>query len=66
MSSWATIGRHSPLGRHTSPEDLYFVSDLHAMTNAHNPARLRALNQGDAGGAAGCRIDPDLVFVSPI
>ncbi|NIH87291.1 tryptophan--tRNA ligase [Amycolatopsis granulosa] len=24
------------------PDDLYFVSDLHAMTTTHNPARLRA------------------------
>jgi tryptophanyl-tRNA synthetase len=26
-----------------SPDDLYFVSDLHAMTTTHNPARVRAL-----------------------
>jgi tryptophanyl-tRNA synthetase len=47
----------------TSPEDLYFVSDLHAMTNAHNPARLRALTRETLAVLLAAGIDPDLVFV---
>jgi len=47
----------------TSPDDLYFVSDLHAMTNAHNPARLRALTRETLAVLLAAGIDPDLVFV---
>jgi tryptophanyl-tRNA synthetase len=47
----------------TSPDDLYFVSDLHAMTNAHGPARLRALTRETLAVLLAAGIDPDLVFV---
>src|SRR6266496_3837097 len=51
--SGITPSGHVHLGNHLGavrrwaaeggPDDLYFVSDLHAMTTAHNPARLRSL-----------------------
>jgi tryptophanyl-tRNA synthetase len=47
----------------TTPDDLYFVSDLHAMTNAHGPARLRALTGETLAVLLAAGIDPDLVFV---
>jgi tryptophanyl-tRNA synthetase len=47
----------------TTPDDLYFVSDLHAMTTAHNPARLRALTREQLAVLLAAGIDPDLVFV---
>jgi tryptophanyl-tRNA synthetase len=47
----------------TTPDDLYFVSDLHAMTAAHNPARLRALTREQLAVLLAAGIDPDLVFV---
>ncbi|HEY3610161.1 MAG TPA: tryptophan--tRNA ligase [Pseudonocardiaceae bacterium] len=47
----------------TTPDDLYFVSDLHAMTGAHNPARLRALTREQLAVLLAVGIDPDLVFV---
>jgi tryptophanyl-tRNA synthetase len=47
----------------TTPDDLYFVSDLHAMTNAHNPARLRALTKEQLAVLLAVGIAPDLVFV---
>ena len=47
----------------TTPDDLYFVSDLHAMTTAHNPARLRALTREQLAVLLAVGIDPDLVFV---
>jgi tryptophanyl-tRNA synthetase len=47
----------------TTPNDLYFVSDLHAMTTAHNPARLRALTRELLAVLLAAGIDPDLVFV---
>jgi tryptophanyl-tRNA synthetase len=47
----------------TTPDDLYFVSDLHAMTNAHNPARLRTLTREQLAVLLAVGIDPDLVFV---
>ncbi|TNC21300.1 tryptophan--tRNA ligase [Amycolatopsis alkalitolerans] len=49
--SGITPSGHAQLGNHLgaiarwaadgAPEDLYFVSDLHAMTTTHNPAGLR-------------------------
>jgi len=47
----------------TTPDDLYFVSDLHAMTTAHNPARLRALTREQLAVLLAVGINPDLVFV---
>lgn len=47
----------------STPDDLYFVSDLHAMTAAHNPARLRALTREQLAVLLAVGIDPHLVFV---
>src|SRR3979411_1344677 len=47
----------------STPDDLYFVSDLHGMTAAHNPARLRALTREQLAVLLAVGIDPDLVFV---
>lgn len=47
----------------TTADDLYFVSDLHAMTTAHNPARLRSLTREQLAVLLAAGIDPDLVFV---
>jgi len=47
----------------TTPDDLYFISDLHAMTLAHNPARLRSLTRETLAALLAVGIDPMLVFV---
>jgi tryptophanyl-tRNA synthetase len=47
----------------TSRDDLYFVSDLHAMTTTHNPARLRSLTREQLAVLLGAGVDPDQVFV---
>jgi tryptophanyl-tRNA synthetase len=44
-------------------DDLYFVSDLHALTGAYNPARLRALSRELLAVLVASGIDPALVFV---
>ncbi|SDD00843.1 tryptophan--tRNA ligase [Actinokineospora iranica] len=51
---WACEGR---------PGDLYFVSDLHAMTVSYNPARLRALSRELLAVLVAAGIDADQVFV---
>jgi tryptophanyl-tRNA synthetase len=45
------------------PEDLFFVSDLHALTTPHNPARLRALTREFLAVIISAGVDPDQVFV---
>ncbi|MFI5558280.1 tryptophan--tRNA ligase [Amycolatopsis japonica] len=45
------------------PDDLYFVSDLHAMTNAHNPAKLRSMASEQLAVLIAAGIEPDRVFV---
>ncbi|ATY14650.1 tryptophan--tRNA ligase [Amycolatopsis sp. AA4] len=45
------------------PDDLYFVSDLHAMTTAHNPAKLRALATEQLAVLVASGIAPERVFV---
>lgn len=47
----------------TRPDDLYFVSDLHAMTTTHNAARLRSLTRQQLAVLLAAGIDPELVFV---
>jgi tryptophanyl-tRNA synthetase len=47
----------------TTPSDLYFISDLHAMTTTHNAARLRSLTREQLAVLLATGIDPDLVFV---
>ncbi|HEY4024574.1 MAG TPA: tryptophan--tRNA ligase [Pseudonocardiaceae bacterium] len=57
------LGAIQGWARHTTGEDLYFVSDLHAMTSAHNPARLRALTRETLAILLGAGIQEELVFV---
>ncbi|HJP74208.1 MAG TPA: tryptophan--tRNA ligase [Pseudonocardiaceae bacterium] len=57
------LGAIQGWARHTTGEDLYFVSDLHAMTSAHNPARLRALTRETLAILLGAGIPEELVFV---
>ena len=45
------------------PDDLYFVSDLHAMTTSHNPARLRSLATEQLAVLVAAGISPERVFV---
>jgi tryptophanyl-tRNA synthetase len=45
------------------PDDLYFVSDLHAMTASHNPARLRSLATEQLAVLVAAGISPERVFV---
>jgi tryptophanyl-tRNA synthetase len=51
---WAREGR---------PGDLYFVSDLHAMTSAYHPQRLRRRTRGTLAVLIAAGIEPDQVFV---
>ncbi|WP_026422378.1 tryptophan--tRNA ligase [Actinokineospora inagensis] len=46
-----------------SPGDLYFVSDLHAMTVSYNPAKLRSLSRETLAVLLAAGIAPDRVFV---
>ena len=45
------------------PDDLYFVSDLHAMTIAHNPAKLRSLAAEQLAVLVASGIAPERVCV---
>ncbi|KZB87646.1 tryptophan--tRNA ligase [Amycolatopsis regifaucium] len=45
------------------PDDLYFVSDLHAMTTSHNPAKLRSMAAEQLAVLIAAGIEPDRVFV---
>ena len=47
----------------TAPDDLYFISDLHAMTTTHNAARLRSLTKEQLAVLLGAGVDPAQVFV---
>ncbi|GGS13651.1 MULTISPECIES: tryptophan--tRNA ligase [Actinokineospora] len=66
-SGHAHIGNH--LGalrrwaRDGGPGDLYFVSDLHAMTVSYNPPRLRALTRELLAVLVAEGIDPARLFV---
>lgn len=51
---WATEG---------GVDDLYFVSDLHAMTTTHNPARLRSLAAEQLAVLIASGVAPESVFV---
>jgi tryptophanyl-tRNA synthetase len=54
IRQWATEG---------GADDLYFVSDLHAMTTAYNPQRLRSLTREMLAVLIGAGIRPESVFV---
>lgn len=45
------------------PADLFFVSDLHAMTTPHRPQRLRSLTREQFAVLIAAGIDPDSLFV---
>jgi tryptophanyl-tRNA synthetase len=47
----------------TTQDDLYFISDLHALTSAHNPGRLRALTREQLAVLLASGIGPESVFV---
>ncbi|CAM3932920.1 tryptophan--tRNA ligase [Kibdelosporangium persicum] len=49
--------------REGAEDDLYFVSDMHAMTTAYNPQRLRALSREMLAVLIGSGIKPERVFV---
>src|SRR2546425_3319706 len=49
--------------RDGAPGDLYFVSDLHAMTTAYHPQRLRTLAREQLAVLIAAGIDPESVFV---
>jgi tryptophanyl-tRNA synthetase len=51
---WATEG---------AADDLYFVSDMHAMTTSYNPQRLRSLSREMLATLIGAGIAPERVFV---
>ncbi|QUH00258.1 tryptophan--tRNA ligase [Saccharopolyspora erythraea] len=71
--SGITPSGHVHLGNHLGavrrwaaerePEDLFFVSDLHAMTAPHRPERLRSLTREVFAVLLGAGIEPDSVFV---
>lgn len=49
--------------REGSPGDLYFVSDLHAMTSQYHPQRLRARTREQLAVLIAAGIEPDQIFV---
>ncbi|MGH3878667.1 MAG: tryptophan--tRNA ligase [Actinophytocola sp.] len=54
ISRWARDGR---------PGDLYFVSDLHGMTGAYHPQRLRARTRELLATLLAAGIEPEQLFV---
>ncbi|WP_367132295.1 tryptophan--tRNA ligase [Saccharothrix sp. HUAS TT1] len=54
MRRWAAEG---------TEEDVYFISDLHAMTTSHNPARLRSLTREQLAVLVATGVDPRSVAV---
>ncbi|MFE0026083.1 tryptophan--tRNA ligase [Amycolatopsis sp. NPDC059021] len=71
--SGITPSGHVQLGNHLGalrrwaadggPDDLYFVSDLHGMTTAHNPAKLRSLATEQLAVLIATGIEPERIFV---
>jgi len=71
--SGITPSGHIHLGNHLGairrwaaeglPDDLYFVSDLHAMTTTHNPARLRSLAREQLAVLVAAGVPAESVFV---
>jgi tryptophanyl-tRNA synthetase len=66
-SGHATLGNYLGAIRRWAAEgaadDLYFVSDLHAMTTAYHPQRLRKLSREMLAVLVGSGIPPERVFV---
>src|SRR3712207_7257116 len=44
-------------------DDIYFISDLHAMTTSHNPSRLRSLTREQLAVLVAAGVDPRSVAV---
>ena len=71
--SGITPSGHIHLGNHlgavrrwaaeSGPDDLYFVSDLHAMTQPYRPERLRALTRENLAVLLASGIAPETAFV---
>ncbi|MCX2733267.1 tryptophan--tRNA ligase [Saccharopolyspora sp. NFXS83] len=71
--SGITPSGHVHLGNHLGalrrwaseggPDDLYFISDLHAMTLPYRPERLRALTRENLAVLLASGIAPETVFV---
>ncbi|ONI77144.1 tryptophan--tRNA ligase [Actinosynnema sp. ALI-1.44] len=57
------LGAIRQWAREGADDDLYFVSDMHAMTTAYNPQRLRALSREMLAVLIGSGIKPERVFV---
>lgn len=53
--------RHWATERHE--DDLFFIADLHAMTTAYHPQRLRALTREQFAVLLASGIDPEAAFV---
>ncbi|TWP48577.1 tryptophan--tRNA ligase [Lentzea tibetensis] len=49
--------------REGTPDDVYFISDLHAMTSSHNPAKLRTLTREQFAVLIATGVDPHSVCV---
>ncbi|GAA4433910.1 tryptophan--tRNA ligase [Actinokineospora soli] len=66
-SGHAHLGNHLGALRHWArsdgPDDLYFVSDLHAMTVSYNPPRLRSLTRELLAVLVASGIDPSRLCV---
>jgi tryptophanyl-tRNA synthetase len=49
--------------REGAADDVYFISDLHAMTTSHNPAKLRTLTREQFAVLIAAGVDPHSVCV---
>jgi tryptophanyl-tRNA synthetase len=71
--SGITPSGHVQLGNHLGairqwvanqkPDDVFLVTDLHAMTTTHNPAKLRSLAREQLAVLIAAGIEPALLFV---
>ncbi|SDG76797.1 tryptophanyl-tRNA synthetase [Lentzea fradiae] len=57
------LGALRTWAREGTAEDVYFISDLHAMTSSHNPQRLRSLTREQLAVLVAAGIDPASVCV---
>jgi tryptophanyl-tRNA synthetase len=57
------LGALRTWAREGTDEDVYFISDLHAMTASHNPQRLRSMTREQLAVLVASGIDPASVCV---
>jgi len=57
------LGALRTWAREGTKDDVYFISDLHAMTSSHNPQRLRSLTREQFAVLIACGIDPESTCV---